>query len=736
MRNQVFFVTKLCPSIISRVKLEPRSYPMSRSISGGFSSIRDNANKRTDSHIYLSLHPYDKIRLYTISWSPECNIQSKFYTSSSLKFLPESFLNNDSDHTSCSTELNPGKVAHIYKDQRSAHKRIVKELRKQYKAEVEVQMRVGESEEFKRQATIRRAKLERQRYKNVRSVQSAVFQEEKRVTRLKQFERELDEAQRNRQLRRVQLKKARRLVLEELEKEAPMWITTSNEVDITMDNPVVVQELWARPGGYVGAPNPIDCDSEFWRYESHTWDMTRTYPSPRHLLLEDLEEVTYIDSNLDYRYWTYDRLKEQEAIEEKAKLRSMVREAGRTSLLLKQRDMIRDHRISDNVSMGCIRENGKPQLPCSIPSPSLGVLADYDGMELEGSKLLEADPKMFFQFEHNGQIKEIITNNSIEQYKNGNQDDISSSQIRLRKTLRDKSSMLTPYPLLVGRMVNYNTRSEKEKKREAREERMWAAAQAQASSGVEYFAEDDIGGLGESINYDEVGNISDDEDIEWEKGLDPANDDDLYNIPREMRYTGDDINWVIRCLNQKMVTLQEIVKLEEESSRQILSSTKRETTDNVFENIPVEISCTKFRTEENDDFCFLKELDKPVIREKGIDSKGRTFSQYNIMNGYGKSLDFDIYMDLVNILGSNDDGVINMKIIQSLMKNLSNEQISALEALEFEDITSERIKIKESLSNVPGLSDNQIQSLVAFEISLVNKKKSSINPGGSNKEEF
>ena len=165
-------------------------------------------------------------------------------------------------------------------------------------------------------------------------------QEQIRKQREKEFQEHLKKMQMERDARNERFAIARQLVIDELEKEAPLWLTTPEEVEAAFTSSAE-QLLWARPGGVLGAPNP-SLDASFWQYETHTWHMDRTYKSQREVLLEQIEELAYEEANVDASFWTPERLAEQEQLEEKARLRAMVHSAGRRELLRKQREILED----------------------------------------------------------------------------------------------------------------------------------------------------------------------------------------------------------------------------------------------------------------------------------------------------------------------------------------------------------------------------------------------------------
>ena len=105
------------------------------------------------------------------------------------------------------------------------------------------------------------------------------------------------------------------------------WLATEEEVDHVFGVTVVDQKLWVGAGGYIGAPVPTE-DAKFW----------------------SLEEHFYKEANVDADYWTHERLAQRHELEQKAKLRAVVREEGRKALLMKQRKMMQEshHPLRDD----------------------------------------------------------------------------------------------------------------------------------------------------------------------------------------------------------------------------------------------------------------------------------------------------------------------------------------------------------------------------------------------------
>jgi hypothetical protein len=539
-------------------------------------------------------------------------------------------------------------VAENYNKRRAAYNKVVGKLRKQYAMEVAQQRLTDEKAMAEKKAEETRKRLERQRLKNIKSVKNAMRHEEARQKRAKEFEEEIKVSLAKREEKLERFDKARRLVIQELEEESVHWLSSREEVDAAFDGNDSMQKLWSRPGGYIGAPLPAE-DAEFWRYESHTWDMSRTYLSAREKLMEEMEEIAYYESNLDPNYWTDDAIQFQNELEEKAKLRALVREEGRKSLLLKQRQMMQDIYAEKN-SPG---PDGIPPIPPPMPIPSLKVLADYEAMEREGAKLLEDDPSKFFVFESDGK---------------GEDEQSKGKPIRLRDPVRDSSNTGTPYPELIGRLPKTDKRTERERKRQEREERMWAAAQQEAASGVDFAADDELMPSNDPVDYDKVTNFGDDEDRAWEEGLDPQTDSDLLNTPRGRRFNEEDIDWMIKTIEKKIASLEEIMRIEAANQG----------------------SAVKDEIEEA--------FGQNIVKTKQVDEFGREYTSYEVM-GDGQN---------ENLLKDHDTSVLN---------TLKPEQIDAIVALE-SDVTRTAEEVRTALKKVPGLSDEQIQLLVDLEMSL------------------
>jgi hypothetical protein len=442
------------------------------------------------------------------------------------------------------------RIALEYGRRRAAYKRQVSELRKEYLDEYLRHKAEDDAERARDQAEATRHRLERQRAKNERSAENAIRQEELRRQTHLAFQDHLQRQQEIRDEKNELMRRARQLLIDELEEEAHLWMTTPEEVDNAFTHEAE-QLLWARPNGVLGVPNP-SLDSHFWQYECHTWHMQKTYKTQREILLEEIEEETYNAANIDPNVWTPERIAEQDKLERKARLRALVRNEGRKALVKKQMEYLHEEQVT---------EPGEP--PKAPPVPSLRVLSDIRAQEKEGSEMLFKDPTKFFIFDRS-------TLPSSRNEGDGDGGEIESNSysgpslgvpIDVRDPLRSGSPQGRVFPRVIGKMPKPDMRSEKERKRQEREDRLWAAAQAQARTDqdeIDMAADEDME-LGEPLDYDSIEDW-DSDDEEWIKGLDPEADADIINIPRELRYKEEDIEWVIEQLEKKASQVESNVR--------------------------------------------------------------------------------------------------------------------------------------------------------------------------------
>ena len=551
--------------------------------------------------------------------------------------------------------MNDRDIAKELEKRRVAYSKQVSKLRKQYAAEVARQRAADEAaaEAEKREST--RRTLEYARRKNIRSALNALKQQQIKARQDAEFAEELRLAQMVRDAKKARFAKARQMVVNELEEVAHLWLMTPEEVEnaFTLETE---QLLWARPNSVLGEENP-SLDTEFWRYESHTWHMDKTYPTPRELLLQELLDQAYEEANVDESFWTPERLEEREALERKARLRAMVLDMGRRILLKKQQELLQDE----------FSNRDKTQIPKPIPVPSLSVLANTKAMEKEGVSVLLKDPTKFFEFE------------AEQEHGDESQDDVDSPStyqgpsLGAPVALKNESAFgpheKRAYPQPVGKMLKPDTRSERQKRRAEREERMWAAAQEASDqdklvSAVEATVEKKFGGS--DIDYANPPDY-DSDDEEWEKGLDPELDADILSTPRDKRYKEEDITWVKAELEKKSKQEKDLLRLE--LSNAVHESRYKQ------DNEVVDIEDAEEVKDVEDEDADLRSL--------GID------------------------VDQLN----------------SILESLSEEQMLSLlteEELESDNLSSD--EISEKLKAVPGLTDEQIEQIVQLEQSLASNE--------------
>jgi len=479
-------------------------------------------------------------------------------------------------------KIDPKVAATRYNANRAQYRRAVSKVRKQYQDEIAEENRAKAVQERTERAHITRKKLERQRLRNIRSVQNAIREEEKRKRRHLEFQKELAEQAKVRRAKDARFRRARQLLIAELEEEAPLWMTTPEEVDRALDNTEATQYLWGVKGGIIGAPAPSD-DAEYWKYECHTMDMGKTYTYPKELLYDQMQDMAYDQANLDPTHWTEERIAELEEKHDKAKLRAMVREAGRKSLLNRQRQMLQDQITEERTKA---ERTGDVILPKPAPVPSLSVLANYSAQEIEGVKILNEYPERIFQFdEEDDATAGFVGNDEAGEGKYTATKKLEKKQLGkplgLRDPIRDPHGGY-PYPLIIGREPPKDTRTEREKKREEREEKMFEAARAAEDAAKEEdgtsrevinAAEDNFDDGTPAIDYNEIGNRNDilPSDKEYFESVDPSKSElyeEMANMPRDMRYIDSDLDWVTDKLSERTKMMGELIEVQIESLKQ------------------------------------------------------------------------------------------------------------------------------------------------------------------------
>jgi hypothetical protein len=488
-------------------------------------------------------------------------VVTRYYSPTAKRMENESLEEVEQTPPPLFTKEDKRVAARDYNSRRAAYRRQVSRIRKQYFDEIAREKAEEEAKLGAEKDEITRRRLERQRLKNIRSAQNALKQEEQRVEREQEFHEHLRVQQIKRDEQKRLFNKARGMVLAELEAEADLWLTTPEEVEAAFTHEAE-QMLWARPNGVLGSPSP-SVDSHFWQYESHTMHLNKTYKTPRELLLQELLDKIYEEATVDETFWTPERVRDREELERKAKLRAMVRAEGRRSLLEKQKQLLDDY-------FGTAED----EVPKRMPAPNVKILGDVEAQEKEGVEILLKDPTKFFKFQNESESSRDDLVDDSDAYSGPS----LGAPIELKDPLRDGTPWADVFPIGIAKQPKADTRTQREKKRQEREQKMWEAAEAEKRSeenAVEMAASDDIFGDDEDeIDYDN--NDWDSDDEEWEKGLDPVDDADLLNTPPEERYTEEDIRWVINQLEINSEYLQSQMNREVDSSRQRLLAQRDE----------------------------------------------------------------------------------------------------------------------------------------------------------------
>lgn len=536
-------------------------------------------------------------------------------------------------------------------NRRVAYKKEVSILRKSYASEVALQRATDQAELAARQREETRRTLERKRLKNIKAAQSSIRELERRRRRELEFQEELRVAQENRDARNERFRKARQLLVDELEAEAPLWLTTAEEVDAAFTK-AAEQELWAFPNSVLGAPLPTD-DAVYWNFESHTYHMDRSYQTRQEALTEEMFERAYDDANIDKSYWTPERLQARAAIEEKAKLRAMVRLEGRRSLLLKQKEL-----IQDLYPKGMGAENTVPR---RVPVPNVKLLADDKAMEKEGMEVLLKDPTKFFVFDTpkgtSAERKDVQSHSS--EYDGP----VLGVPRGLKDVIRVEKTLNRAYPKVVGKLPKPDTRTAREKKREEKERAMMSAAKKDDTID---FDTEDIDDL--DMEEIDLGGLDHEDEDGWEADLDPEKDKKLLSLPLSERYTEDEVDVVVERLEKKLRFLEEELDYELNTTQQQLQA----------------------------------RAEMGQVPEPGafVDEEGE--SKYSLEVGE-KVYDMES-------LG------VDSQEVDKILSSLTEQQIVALHVIDRESggsLSMDDLRLK--LADVPGLTADQIDAIVKIE---------------------
>ena len=346
--------------------------------------------RRAQASILLASASDGQLLVTTSGPSPFRSV-SRCYTATSITLAEEATKKQKKEYTPEELEERRARaeerkhrklMAQDYNNRRAAYKRQVSVLRKQYAEEHSRWKKEAEASKASQQENLTRQRLERQRLKNIRTAKNAIKQEEFRKVQEMEYHENLARQQIVREAQEERQRRARQLVIDELEEEAPLWLTTPEEVDAAFTHETE-QMLWARPGGFIGVANP-SIDTHFWQFQTHAQQFRKSYPLMRDVFLQDQVETAYYEANVDNEFWTPERLAEQEKLEEKARLRALLQTAGRSELLRKQRQLIEAD--VDEETEEDVRSVRRPPTV-----PSMNWLADTEALENEGAKILLKD---------------------------------------------------------------------------------------------------------------------------------------------------------------------------------------------------------------------------------------------------------------------------------------------------------------------------------------------------------
>mmetsp|Transcript_15726 Transcript_15726/g.34300 ORF Transcript_15726/g.34300 Transcript_15726/m.34300 type:complete len:702 (+) Transcript_15726:54-2159(+) len=654
--------------------------PVAGSLSGRTATTRARASSSTTAQ----LRHYYRGRHHTASSSVinSCGINDAVASSRSMSSnTPRQHFGDDVDGGDGGVEgtLDPKVLANIYNHRRAKYNRAVSALRKKYFDEFEARRERERRTKAAEEAKLRRETLERRRRKAMRSAENERKANERREKRRLEWERELAITQRERDEKKEIYTKARQKIVDQLEAECHLWLTTPEEVERALGNPTASQVLWSRPGGMIGAPSGPDTGfgdfGEFWRYECHTWDSSPTYKTPREVMLEELEYMSYLRTNNNERYWTRERVREHEMMEQRARLRAVVREEGRRSLLNKQREMMRDvYGNEEENDRQKEHQKGNRLPPTSMPAPKLDYLADYEAQEREGVEIMRRDPRRFFVFESD--LPSRSGGGNVGGTMSSEDEDSGSAAggASLGRPVAIRNPFFgdrpTAFPIRMGRDMPDDTRTEKEKKRDERQERMRAAAEEAAlaaSKGASFevamAAEEDLEDGSEDVDYDKA-----EEEAEKELWVDQEEqwgdaDRKVFDMtPPFARLTPDDIDWIVDQLNTKVRKTEERLDFED-----------------------------KIRRKEMEKMMGGGATKKPI---ESLDEVDRY-----VMEGLGYDMD----------------------AIEAMVRELTPEQSAALDGIDFAGrdaaITAE--EMASELRTVPGLTEDQIGALVEMEMRML-----------------
>mmetsp|Transcript_18222 Transcript_18222/g.25918 ORF Transcript_18222/g.25918 Transcript_18222/m.25918 type:complete len:552 (+) Transcript_18222:63-1718(+) len=429
---------------------------------------------------------------------------------------------------------------------RAEYSRAMKETRKRYAEEVAAIKAKEEAERQRANEELAKQKAERQKLKVLKSIESAKKQLHLKQQRQIEWEEELRLAQQNRDERKERFHKARLLILQELEEEAEHWVaTTPQEVEQVFDHNahITSQQLWARPHSRIGvAPE----DATFWRYMSDTWDMSKTYRTPKDVIFQHLQEQMDYQANLDETtYWTPQKQQDQFQKEERARLRALVQRQSILQLVQQQlhrEALLDDSTFASNNHKLIVAQVQYQQSSYDLHSNTQNIPPDHP-------------------------LRDVLAKN--QNYPTNFQD--MERQVALSKDnfhkfflLEDAQIQVKPHeswPVLLGKEEKPDMRIEKERKRDKKEDQtLWS--QMGGYEGADQEEDDDADD--EQNAY--LTSQSEENDEEQEQdlqllGIDPVIQE-FYQGPEELKLNEQDIDWMIEKLEKQVALLEDDIKTQ------------------------------------------------------------------------------------------------------------------------------------------------------------------------------
>lgn len=470
-----------------------------------------------------------------------------------------------------------------YEEHRNLYNKQVSVLRKQYAQEI-AQKRAEEERKKKADREEQEArKKERKRLKLLKSIENAKRDVETKKRAAKKFQEHLVKQQVIREAKNERYRKARALLLQELEEESQYWMTTPEEVEQQLGGHETEQLLWSNPH-LIGIAPP---DALFWKFQSYTQRLEKTFMSPKEYLLERLSEVMVVQASMDSAFWTEERVNKTIERKEKAKLRALVQMYGKEILLKKQNQWLKQKYLEDRAkieygeSESDRRKLIRPYV--KIPPSSLDVLADYKAQEEEGVKLLLKNPSKFFAFENQAQVSHKTSENNEQQQQQqqgederlqSEDDDTSTDETHQQEQPLGKpialihefgDDVVEPFEVMLAKDIKRPKYTAKEKQRFFKEdERLAKQKEAQlVESGLDF----------EHTEFEDVAGEVDHETEdykEWEdqmmKRFGPSGmtREELRKVSPHERFTDEDMEWIVEKLQDRMKQVTIDMKMENE----------------------------------------------------------------------------------------------------------------------------------------------------------------------------